>query len=328
MQSYHPFRQSILSRDELTRLNLLDPSIPIRDTLAHWATLLIVLFVVTWLPHPVTLAVAVVVIGIQIYGLLIIGHDGLHRRLFASTALNDLWNDLFILGPVGAITRINRDNHMLHHRDTCEKTDPDRHRYVHDHKEPVIPFLAFVSGLSNALPTIRNIFLGNAAARKETARKKYNLRDIAILVGWQAALVIGLTTAFGWWAYPTLWLLPLYTFGYRGDLLRVFCEHSMLEPDAAADFEMRLISFKSNWLERQFFAPHNMNYHMPHHLWPSIPYYNLPEADRLIREVHTAKPDPRLHWRRSYIGHMIKYFRWRLTSEGQLASTESGRHGN
>ena len=31
----------------------------------------------------------------------------------------------------------------------------------------------------------------------------------------------------------------------------------------------------------------NMNYHIEHHLYPSIPYYNLPQIHSLIKE----KPD-------------------------------------
>jgi fatty acid desaturase len=28
--------------------------------------------------------------------------------------------------------------------------------------------------------------------------------------------------------------------------------------------------------ERAIFAPHNVNFHLEHHLYPSVPFYNLP----------------------------------------------------
>jgi fatty acid desaturase len=118
-------------------------------------------------------------------------------------------------------------------------------------------------------------------------------------------------------------LAPIYVFAYRADLVRVFCEHSMMVTDDAADHSMRLVTYRSNWLEKLFFAPHNMNYHMAHHLWPSIPYYNLPEADRLIRASEIARSDSRLVWRKSYVGYLIAYARWRWHSTGVITAEQS-----
>jgi fatty acid desaturase len=50
----------------------------------------------------------------------------------------------------------------------------------------------------------------------------------------------------------------------------------------------------------------NMNYHASHHLWVSIPYYNLPAADRLMRE-HPGSVA--LEWWRSYVGYLWRYMR-------------------
>jgi fatty acid desaturase len=52
-------------------------------------------------------------------------------------------------------------------------------------------------------------------------------------------------------------------------------------------------------------APMNMNYHTAHHLWPSIPYYNLPTADRLMREHPGAAG---LEWRGSYFAYLLTYW--------------------
>jgi fatty acid desaturase len=67
-----------------------------------------------------------------------------------------------------------------------------------------------------------------------------------------------------------------------------------------------LITFLSNPVERVFLAPLNMNYHAAHHLWPSIPYYNLARADCEIRNLPAAAG---LEWRGSYTGYLLRYFR-------------------
>jgi len=49
----------------------------------------------------------------------------------------------------------------------------------------------------------------------------------------------------------------------------------------------------------------NMNFHAAHHLWPSIPYYNLPAADQEIRSLPEAAG---LEWRDSYFQYLHKYW--------------------
>jgi fatty acid desaturase len=315
-QSYAPFRTGLLTAAELRALTRLRPAVVVRDTMIRWLIILAAWAVAAVWPHPGVVLVCMVIVGVTYYGLLIIGHDGLHRRLFTAKDVNDRFNDLLILGPIGAVTRLNRRNHMDHHHVTCLPNDPDRHKYTHDGKEPFFPFIFFLLGASNFVTTIANIFnFGKAGSRAKPA-DAYNAVDLVIIGGWQVALVAGLTLGVGWWAYPVLWLAPVYLFAYRADLTRVFCEHAMLTTDEVADASMRLISFRSSWLERQFFAPQNMNHHIPHHLWPSIPYYHLPAADALIRKSAEAGgpgADERLHWRASYLGFLWAYAAWRRT---------------
>ena len=315
MQAYGPYRTVLLEREELARISALRPEVPVRHTLLHWMLILGCFALVALMPSPWTVLSAVPVIGVNFYGLYIIGHDGLHRRLFDSARANDGWNDVMILGSFGAITRLNRTNHMDHHQDTCLPSDPDRHKYLHPGKESVLSFVAFLSGLANLIPSVRNVFFARGPRRKPGG---YTPRDLVILLGWQLLLFTGLTLSIGWWAYPILWVLPVYLFGYRADLTRVFCEHSVTGQDEAADADFRLITYSSNWLEKRFFAPHNMNYHAAHHLWPGIPYYNLPEADRLMRA--RAGNDPRLVVRRSYVCYLLLYLRWRMHQDAAPAA--------
>jgi fatty acid desaturase len=295
------------------------------STVVHWIFIVAAWTIVARWPSPATVALAFVVIGVNFYGLYIIMHDGLHRRLFRSVALNDLWNDLTMTASIGAITRINRRNHMTHHHSTCLADDPDRFKYVHDDKDVVIPFMAFLSGVRPLTKAVNNVFLKRPLKSLDAVEpsERYRPRDLLLLAAWQLALIGGLSYWIGWWAYPCLWLAPTYVFAYRADLVRVFCEHSMMTADDHADSSMRLITYESTWFEKPFFAPHNMNYHMAHHLWPSIPYYNLPEADRLIRASEIAKSDTRLVWRVSYVGYLISYARWRWNNAGMITAEQS-----
>jgi fatty acid desaturase len=102
-----------------------------------------------------------------------------------------------------------------------------------------------------------------------------------------------------------LWLAPVYVFSYLADLVRSFLEHAHPEADRIAD-RHRLISYDSLPLERPLLAPMSMNLHAAHHLWTSIPYYNLSVADREMR----GRPEAAgLEWRSSYIASLVRYFR-------------------
>jgi fatty acid desaturase len=128
---------------------------------------------------------------------------------------------------------------------------------------------------------------------------------VIILAAWQIGLLAGMAATIGWWGYIVLWWLPVYVFTFLGDNCRSFAEHSQPRPDEEGDSD-RLITFVSNPLERLLLAPMKMNYHAAHHLWPSIPYYNLPQADREMRASPYARA---LEWRGSYVGYLWRYYR-------------------
>jgi fatty acid desaturase len=305
---YHPFRRTLLTPEQVRSLSALRPARMVADTLWCWLWILGAWAAIATWTHWWTVALAIPVIGTRYYALFIIGHDGLHRRLFSSRERNDLFNDMFILGALGAVTRINNRNHLNHHQHLATEQDPDRHRHACFNKAEILEVFAFLSGISSVFTSVKNVFFPKSGAMKKAlteVSESYTARDAAILLGWQVALIGGLSWAIGWWAYPVVWLLPVFIFTYLGDHLRSFVEHSHPEADVLADAH-RLVTFSSNRVERLFVAPMNMNYHAAHHLWVGIPYYNLPEADRLMRE-HSGSAA--LEWRRSYFGYLWRYVR-------------------
>lgn len=301
---YRPYRQVLLTPARVKELSQLRPGRAVRDVLLAWAVIIAAwtgaaLYTTWW-----TLALAGLVVGTRYYAIFIIGHDGLHRRLFPDRATNDVFCDLLVLGPIGAITRLNNRNHLGHHQHLATEQDPDRHKHACFNKTDLTELLGYMSGVTSIVKSVRNVFFPSGRApRGETRDGGYTLRDIAILGGVQLALITGLTFAFGWWGWPVMWLAPVYLFTYLGDSIRSFAEHSHPQADALAD-EHRLITYVSSPLERMFLAPMNMNFHAAHHLWVSIPYYNLPVADAEMRQ-HPQAGD--LEWRQSYVGYLVRY---------------------
>lgn len=320
VQSYEPYRSNLLTRDELTNLYSQVPKNVVVDTFSAWAIIIIAWMVVAYAPYWWVILMAMITIGTRLYSLLIIAHDGLHRRLFKTIKSNDLWNDVFILGTIGAITRLNRLNHMHHHRELALPTDPDRFKYTRFGRATPVEFIISLTCVPLLITAIRNVALSQSTPKiiecgsnsknnnnNTKGHGRYHIRDIVIICLWQIALIGGLSFMIGWWGYPILWVIPVI-FALCCDIIRVFCEHSQLTNDCDADLSMRLVSYDANFIERILFAPNNMNHHIAHHLWPAIPYYNLPYAEKLIRLKLGG--DQKLTWRSSYFGHILNYWRW------------------
>src|SRR4029078_10245754 len=75
-----------------------------------------------------------------------------------------------------------------------------------------------------------------------------------------------------------VWILPLVTVRQAIMRLRAIAEHG-----ATVDFSSPLTAARTNlapaWLAGLIF-PHHVNYHIEHHLYASVPQYNLPELHR------------------------------------------------
>lgn len=275
----YPFRhmltteeRSLLSRPD-TRRVLIDIGLLWSQIALSWAAAWH--FESAWV-----IALSAVIVGNRYYALYIIGHDGLHRRLHDNVRANDLINDILILAPVGAITRVNRQNHMQHHRTLGRSDDPDLFKYRSREHLTVGAMLLSFTGIPLILRAAANVFVQSTPDKAPHA--KHSGRDIAILLLCQGALIGGLTLAFGWWGYIVMWLLPVAMFTVSIDLLRVYVEHSVEHESSEPSLLDRLIMVESSMVERVFFSPMNMNHHVAHHLWPTIPYYNLPRATKLL----------------------------------------------
>lgn len=302
--------KTLLLKEELIRFSKLKPYIAIKDSVISWTLIFLSWTLVASLTNPATLLVAIMVIASRYYALLIIGHDGVHRRIFNDRILNDRFCDLFIYGPIGLIMRFMDHNHLQHHHHFSSEKDPDRYKYGTDNKATKFNFLIYCLGLMGIFNQLKNIYFRKNYTLKSpelSNRKKKTCTDWIILLTWQFLLIIGLTSAIGWWAYPILWIIPVYL-SILFDGLRSYCEHAEVPLDSTVN-PSRWITHSSNRVERFFLAPMNMNFHSAHHLWPSIPYYNLPQVDYLIKERSQTLRNTTLIWKTTYASTLFSYYK-------------------
>lgn len=327
-QSYAPWRQQLLTRDELQILSRPNFSLSARKAAEVWLQMICCWGVAAWLYGSglmlswLGIAVCSAMVGNRYYALYILGHDGLHRRLHPNAKLNDWFNDILCIGPIGAVTHRNRSNHMRHHRYFATDLDPDGYKYESRSAMRAGSYLLSLTALPFVWRAVMNVYrgCGDGGDALRGKLEKLTGRDLAIIVGWQVVLASSLMMVFGWWGYLVMWILPIYIFTFAADMVRVYCEHS-LEGDKSVgclpvheQWMPRCVTFMPGPLELVLFAPLNMNHHAAHHLWPGIPWYNLPLATKLLNErIQAAHPEGRksVHSfhavRSSYMGWLLRH---------------------
>lgn len=261
-------------------------------------------------------AVAFLVIGNRQYALSVLTHEGDHRTLFATRRANDLFAQAALCAPVGVDFHGERKNHGRHHLLLAREEDPDRYLYSVADKSTRLDFVLFLTGLTMFPRALRKAFHGGTGPTAPTpltdSLKGFVLRRGATLAA-QAIIFLAISARFPAWYYVAFWLAPVYPLVFVPHKIRMFCEHAVaLAPDAAAD-PLRLITFAPGPIERALFSPYHLNLHAEHHLWPFVPYYNLPR----LRPLLAGRPDVEV--RRSYLGFLVEYFRRLPLAPGVLA---------
>ena len=238
-------------------------------------------------PNPLVLVPAVIIIGTRQHALFVIAHEAAHYLLYERRWLND------VIGRACAALQglsmcTYRVIHRLHHNNLYGALDPDTalHGGYPRGRMYLVRKLAkdlggltawktyaYFLGGAPALNTATNVALrpldDTSAKLRADARADRNM-VIALHI---AALAVAAASGY-LVQYLVLWVLPLITVVQAILRLRAIAEHG-----ATTDFSSPLTAARTNlgpvWLRWCIF-PHNVNYHVEHHLYASVPQYNLP----------------------------------------------------
>ncbi len=289
----------------------------VADTALCYATIVLAFALLARAPTWWGAIIAFLVIGNRQYALSVLTHEGDHRTLFARRRTNDLFAQAALCAPVGVDFHGERKNHGRHHQLLATEDDPDRYLYSVVDKSTRLDFVLFLTGLTMFPRALHKALHGGAGPSAPTpfaeALKGFVLRRGATLAA-QAMIFLAIWSRFPAWYYLAFWIAPIYPLVFVPHKIRMFCEHALpVLPDAAAD-PLRLITFAPGAVERALFSPYHLNLHAEHHLWPYVPYYNLPRLQPLL----AGRPEVAV--RRSYLGFLVAYFRkLPLTPPGAVA---------
>ncbi len=84
-----------------------------------------------------------------------------------------------------------------------------------------------------------------------------------------------------WLGLLIYWIVPLFTYFLWIIYVRGVAEHFGGIEDHDNLLE-KTRHIEANWFERLLIAPNYIHVHIGHHLYPSVPFYNLRELQRLL----------------------------------------------
>lgn len=293
-------RQAV-NQAELQRWLKVQPTRAYAELTLDWLGIILAFLAVAWMPTFWMYGLAFVVIGTCQYKLFILAHDAIHGALHPHKKINDRLAIWLVYGPMFMALEDARRNHFKHHRLMGSVGDPDRYLHAFYNKNTPFQFLLFCSGLATFGKTVLKVTpFGRLLKLQDTAVEKpaiaqdsehvsqalndYFLQRFPVAIAQLLIFDFIFLLPLPLWSYLVLWIAPIYFLVFVPDEIRAFCDHAVLEfPDEWGD-RHRLVTFLPNRLEAIVFSPHHMNYHAEHHLWPSIPHYNLPKAHEFVKQ--------------------------------------------
>ena len=221
------------------------------------------------------------------------GHELSHKTVFKTQALNE-----FFIRVVGFLTYFNyiwfRHSHVKHHQFTVhhefdmEVELPQQYPWYH-----VIGAFTFsIRDFNRILPRLfRNAF----GRRREVILKSFWEQRITpetkpealkrlvnfsrIIIGGHLALAVIFVATGHWILLFLVTFAPFIAMWFV--VLTHLPQHKGMKPDVA-DWRQSTRTYLAGPIVQFFYW--NMNYHVEHHMFPAVPYYNLPKLRKAIED--------------------------------------------
>jgi len=271
-----------LSKEELISLSQVKPWKAIFHIAMEWIAIIVMIAISIFVHNPFFYILAVAFIGARQHALLILMHDGTHYRLFNNRKLNDWVAELFLAWPCFTSAQFYRQNHFPHHKYLNTADDPDMKRRMGDPawvfpmtRTKLTKLLTFDFVGINTMALVKLIFKLSSNADKPPlgfTLIRYSFYSILFCMLYS----LGLLEVF-----LLYWIVPLFTWLVMIMRIRSIAEHFSIPEKNSWIYAQTRTTF-AGIISKIFLAPKNVNYHLEHHLYPSVPFYRLPELHKIL----------------------------------------------
>ena len=236
---------------------------------------------------------------------LIAVHELQHRTVFKSRALNDFFEKLYAF--ISWSDRVwYRESHAIHHQATCHAEHDGEVRLPVRFSlrkprvwlgllawNPVATWERLKVVWRHARGDVRGDWYRHVLPAADRRLRRRHRNWARLLLGGHAA-VAALFVISGHWFLVVVYTFGTFYCGWLGFLCGV-PQHYGLNSDIP-DFRMNTRTFTCSWLPAFYYW--NMQYHLEHHMFPAVPFYNLPKLRRAIaHDLPPATHGLRATWR-------------------------------
>jgi fatty acid desaturase len=215
--------------------------------------------------------------GFAMYNLFSVAHDAAHRALSSNRFINETFGRLAVMmfmpmAPFEAVRWI----HMQHHRFTNGESDPDRH--VHHAKWWQLPLM---------WPNV-DLFYIAYFIRYGGDQLKKNIKPLMIYTIVFVVLVsVAISNGYGW-DVLFLWFIASRFGLFLIDCVFVYLPHYPGHISAEDDvYKASTIRRGGEWFLTPLMV--SQNYHLIHHLYPTLPFYRYQKVWHLKYDELVSK---------------------------------------
>lgn len=286
-----------LSRDEIRELVTASDAQGAISVITTWSIIALTFAgLAAFEANPLAWLVAIVILGGRQLALAILMHECAHQSLFRTRALNDVIGKWLCAAPVWNRLEAYRKHHLAHHAHTSLEDDPDLglvEPFPSSRASMIRKLLRDVSGIAFLRRVVGQILMDagvltySASTGQEKVVPRPSIATMAKnlvvntgpVVLTNAALGAALV-AFGHGELYLAWIVANATTFSLFVRIRSIAEHAVTE--STSDPFRNTRTTLANPFARLTVAPHHVNFHLEHHLVPTVPHYRLTALHRLL----------------------------------------------
>ena len=234
-------------------------------------------------PNPVTIVLGTVLLGGRQLGFFVLTHECGHQSLFRSRRINR-FVETWLLSPADFSNgKSYMREHLEHHRSVGQPNDPDLGNY----QDYPITRERLKRKLKRDLTGRTGWRTLSAKMRAIAKLNEQTPEDRAALlrgVGLNALMLTVMTAAGAPWLY-LMWLAAMIFVYPTVARIRQIAEHADVPNLRSTDPRQNTRTLYANPLVRLLICPHQVNYHIEHHLMASVPIYRLRQMHRWLLQA-------------------------------------------
>jgi fatty acid desaturase len=285
----------MLSRDEIRALTRSSNAVGALSIAWSWLVIAAAFAALAAWPHPLVFAAVVVILGGRQLALAVLMHEAAHGTLFRARWANERLADWLCARPVWSDTARYRRHHLQHHGHTGTERDPDlglalarpmtrrslARKIARDLLGPT--GVRRVIGLAMIDAELLVFDVGGSirrAPRRSLAHHAWALARHVRRPALANAVMFGAL-----WLAGCPWVFVAWVVAYLSPFslflrVRSLAEHACM--DRGPDPLRNTRTTHAGVFARITVAPLHVNYHLEHHLLPTVPWFRLPALGRLL----------------------------------------------